>query len=168
MAPTPVGGQGGLLRNGIWGPLRNGITRGLGMGCSGAQEWVKGAPEEWGVPVICSPLSAVYVPLLLPIPLLESAAECFPGVALPLIVSWQCNGDSGLVLGLGTSFPSPGPRFSRSRTLRADPTACPALVGALEVFSSALGSPPCSGKHSCLIPVISIVCMDPTSCSPPP
>lgn len=62
--------------------------------------------------------------------------KCFPGVALPLIVSWQCNGNSGLAFGGGTSFRSPGPHISTSRTLRAEPDGLSCLVAALEVFSS--------------------------------
>lgn len=66
--------------------------------------------------------------------------KCFPDVALPLIVSWQSNGDSGLAFGRGTSFPSPGPHLSRSRTLRSEPDSLSCLVGALKVFSYTLGT----------------------------
>lgn len=101
------------------------------MGCRG--------PKEWDIRVICSPLSAVYVlPLLSPIPVLQSAASVFPVWPYRLIVSWQCNGNSGLAVGGGISFPSPGLQLSRSRTLRAEMDGLSCLVGALEVFPSTL------------------------------
>lgn len=135
-----------------------GVPEGMGYG---------GGPEEWDIRVVCYALSCLHVSSVA-----ETGAgtgcQCFPGVALPLMVSWQCNGDSGLAFGGGTAFPCPGPRLSRSRTLRADPDSLSCLVGALGGVFQHLGSPPCSGKLSCLTPVISIVYMDSTSFSPLP
>lgn len=88
------------------------------------------------LPVICYLL----LPLLSPIPVLQSAASVFLVWPHRLIVSWQCNGNSGLAVGGGTSFPSPGLQLSTTRTLRAELDCLSCLVGALEVFPSTLGA----------------------------
>lgn len=94
------------LGNGMWEPLRNGIWRGpQGMGY-----------PSYLLPVICCLRASSLADTGAAI-----GCKCFPGVALPLIVSWQFNGNSRLAFGSGASFPSPGPHFSRSRTFRAEP-----------------------------------------------
>lgn len=138
--PHPVRDAGGgpkewdmeRLRNGMWGSPK---------------EWdVEGAPRN-GISELSAAcyllFTCVFCRYLLFTCVFCRRYRCWNRLrvfSLPLIVSWKCNGDSGLAFGRGTFFPCPGPRLSRSRTRTADPHSLSCLVGALEVFSSTLGA----------------------------